>query len=111
RARRHRNEVRVCQALTDPHQPGYRGRGTAVLPTPAVSPSSGDRAWPGSAASAGTAGPENARSTAPRDARTSDACRADRVHRYLRDVQTCQALRASRYSFAQAPAIILFEED
>jgi hypothetical protein len=101
----------TCQALTDLNQPGYRERDPAVPPIPSAFPSSGDRAWPGSAASAGTVGRAAACGTAPRDARTSDARWAGRVHRYLRDVQRCQALRASRYSFAQAPAVIVFEED
>jgi len=110
-ARRLRNEGRVCQALTGPHQPGYRGRGTAVLPTPAAFPSSGDGSWPGSVACAGTVGRAAACGTAPMDARTSEARWAGCVHRSLRDVQRCQALRASRYACAQAPAVIVFEED
>jgi hypothetical protein len=111
RLRRPRNEVRTCQALTNLNQPGYRERGTAVPSTPEASPSFGDKAWRRSVASAGTAGREGARGTAPRYARTPDARLAGRVRRHRRNVQRWQAPRAWRDSCASATVVIVLEKD
>src|SRR5262245_57611794 len=75
------------QRLTDPHQPGYREKETAVPPTPAASPSAGDYAGHKGAASEGIAGRKAARETVPRDASPSQARWPGRVRRHLHDVQ------------------------